>query len=277
MDISQKKTDWLTVAKSLPAGYKVRIPCCRKDNSLLVSYDTKCYRAYCFRCQRKEYEAVGIRTLEKIILDRRNLQAVKERGVVIPQDFTDVVPAPHNLWYLTKGLTGEDMQANGVGWSEDAQRIVLPVRNGGHLDALQLRAVHTDQKPKYLNPVGPSVAKAVFVPIGLRNTPWPDYVVVTEDILSAIKLDKAGIPVVSILGTNPTDARMNRLLLIADTIVWWFDNDKAGRQGSATGKFLSEMMGAERAIEIDTELDPKMYDLQTIRDTVKDALDGNSN
>lgn len=276
MTTNQKKTDWLTVAKSLPAGYKVRIPCCKKDNSLLVSYDTKCYRAYCFRCNRSEYEKVGVRTLEKILLDKRNLEAVKARGVVIPQDFTDVVPAPHNLWYLTKGLTGEDMQDNGVGWSEDAQRIVLPVRNGGHLDALQLRAVHADQKPKYLNPIGPSVAKAVFVPVRLRMNPDPEYVVITEDILSAIKLDKAGIPALSILGTNPTDARINRILLYSDRVLWWFDNDKAGKQGSRTGKIVSELMGANSS-EIHTDLDPKMYDLQTIRNIVREAIDGNSN
>lgn len=272
--MNQKKTDWRTVAKSLPAGYKVRIPCCKKDNSLLVSYDTKCYRAYCFRCNRSEYERVGVRTLEKILLDKRNLDAVKARGVAIPQDFTDVVPAPHNLWYLTKGLTGEDMQANGVGWSEDAQRIVLPVRNGGHLDALQLRAVHPDQKPKYLNPIGPSVAKAVFVPVGLRQdftNIGKDFIVVTEDILSAIKLDKAGIPAVSILGTNPTDARLNRILLHSNRILWWFDNDPAGRRGSRIGKCVSELMGADSS-EIYTDLDPKMYDLQTIRNIVGEAL-----
>lgn len=269
--------NWLKIAKSLPAGYKVRVRCCRKDNSMLVSYDTKCYRAYCFRCGRKEWKPVGMRTLAQIMLDRRNLEAIKKNGVSMPQDFVNVVPAPHNLWYLTKGLTGEDMQQNGVGWSEQAQRIVLPVRLDGHLMALQLRAVHGDQKPKYLNPEGPSVAKAVFYPCGMEYSTETAFVVVVEDILSAIKLDKAGIPAVSVLGTNPTDARLNRILQTSKTVLWWFDNDTAGRRGSQQGKFLTELSGGI-GIEIYTNEDPKCYDLQTIKDTVKGHLrDGISN
>ena len=42
--------DWLELAKSLPAGHKVRVRCCSHDKSMIVSHTERGYSRHCFRC-----------------------------------------------------------------------------------------------------------------------------------------------------------------------------------------------------------------------------------
>lgn len=256
------KRHWLPVAKQLQAGYKVRIPCCKADNSLLVSYDTKYWACYCFRCGFTERVAVGQRSIEQIRQDTQDLYTAKINGVAIPSDFTQEIPEEARVWYLKAGLSTDDMLMHCIGYSPKYRRVVLLVYSAeGTLDALQMRAVHPYQKPKYLNPVGPKTSAAVFIAF----SDWhAEELIVVEDILSAIKLHKAGFSAAAILGTKTTDSKMIKLLDHSNKLCWWMDSDSAGRKCAKEGVALTELYGGT-ARRVESQFDPKMYNADDIR------------
>jgi DNA primase len=97
-------------------------------------------------------------------------------------------------------------------------RVVLPLRDAtGAVRSFTARALDS-RTPKYLTGQLPSG----FVCELAADSPGP--VLVTEDYLSALKLEQCGIHVISLLGTYAKPATLTRLLELKDVMVW-LDND----------------------------------------------------
>ena len=254
---------WIDVAQSLPAGRRVRIPCCKADNSLLVSHSLKGYNAYCFRCGFSEFVPHGIRRIADINRHKAEF-AIKQSGVKLPKDYTLDVPVEAALWYMKVGISPELARQYEIGYTPSLHRVVLPVRDieTGALDAVQMRAIRSFDKPKYLNPTGPAVAQAVF-----WSGPPDGVAIVVEDILSAIRVGRVA-PTASILGTSMTDERASRIATRVHTAILWLDPDKAGREGRINAYRQLAMQGV-KVFKVSTDLDPKYYNNDEIREHLR--------
>lgn len=140
-------------------------------------------------------------------------------------------------------------------------RVVIPIYDGDNLTGVQCRAVFEGQVPKYMNRKGNS--KGAF----WAHTALYDTVVITEDILSAIKVGRL-CGACSTLGTVLHDSIIAEHLLDKRVLVW-YDGDEAGRKGSAKAMKALAMMGVT-CVEIQTEDDPKEYNLNEMRDIINE-------
>lgn len=248
---------WEEQALKLQCGTRKRVQCCKDDNSMLINHDLKGISCYCFRCGFSSFLPHGIQCIAEIA--RRNKEylsgAVNDWGINLPEDYTLDVPPQVATWYMQYGISAELAREYKIGYTNDLNRIVLPVFSidGSNLDALQMRAIHSQMRPKYLNPIGPKISGALFW-AGKRNST----VVMTEDILSAIKVGR-WYYAVSILGTNLTDSRITSFVNNGITeVIIWLDGDQAGIKGRLQAMTKLSMRGI-RCRYITTELDPKEY------------------
>lgn len=255
-------TDWLTIAKSLPAGRNTRIPCCKADNSMVVYHTARGYSCYCHRCKHSDFESHGVRSIADIRRHKAELEFIHDKEIKLPKDYTLVTPDYAMHWYIKCGISPELAASYGIGYSSILDRIVIPIYEDDKLAALQLRAIHDYQKPKYLNPGGRKIEENVF-----RSGVSNGVVVVVEDVLSAIKVGKVA-PTISILGTNCSDARARKIAKENHTAIVWMDGDKAGREGRANTIKQLSLLGV-RCFRVDTTLDPKKYNTEQIKEHLR--------
>ena len=260
---------WEEQALKLRCGGRRRIRCCKDDYSMLINHDLKGISCYCFRCGFSSFLPHGIQCIDDI--NRRNreyLDSSKKNGIILlPDDYTLDVPPHIATWYFKYGISAELARRYKIGYSDNLNRIILPVyaidrtttdviddtNSEMVLDALQMRAVRSQMRPKYLNPYGPKISSALFW-AGKKT----DSVIMTEDILSAIKVGKYHYSV-SILGTTLTEGRLARIIANGIKKVYvWLDPDYAGIKGTKQAMNKFALQGIE-CIRIKSEKDPKEY------------------
>lgn len=258
--------DWREIAQALPQGSKVRTRCsdqCGKDNSQIVSHTIKGISRKCFRCGASEFEFHGTRPIALIERHKKERAVLHSKETKLPADYSIDVPPSAAVWYYQYGISAELARLYGIGYTEELDRVVLPVFEDGVLTAVQMRAVDPNRKPKYLNPEGPKVSSALF-----QSAPGTGVTVVTEDILSAIKVGRVH-HATSTLGTNMTDARAAKIASRFHKAFLWYDGDRAGRKGLLRAKNQLTLLGVE-VVQIKTENDPKTYSLDEIRSILYD-------
>ena len=90
----------------------------------------------------------------------------------------------------------------------------------------------------------------------------PSTVIVVEDMASTIRVGE-GCTTVSLLGTKASTTQINYSSKF-DKVITWFDNDKAGKRGSAA---IRQSCGLLTDVaNIVTEHDPKFYSKQQIQE-----------
>lgn len=156
-------------------------------------------------------------------------------------------------WVLRGGLTPEEATDKyGMRWDEDTRRILTPIPGG-----LLGRAIY-GERPKYrmyTNSPG-----ALYWPSQRPSGP----VVVVEDILSAIAVDRAGWAAVAVLGTSISPVQAAEIAAGRDLAIGWFDGDKAGDQAYIRlRKRLSPHQLA--VVRIRTDKDPKQLHRADLR------------
>ncbi len=264
--------EWLREAKTLTAGRKRRLKCCSQSTTLIVSNGKRGYTAYCFRCGFKDFEPHGVRSIAQL---REAVEADKAfafaKAVALPPDFCSIKDAPEEamLWLLQHGIGLETADTlYGVGYSPKMGRVILPVYDdNGTLQYVQARATDPKIKPKYLN----QEAAAGGVVFWGYNFHSSDYVCVTEDMLSTMKI--AGVhPSCSILGTNMTPEKAHAIVQRYKKIILWTDADAAGKRGRKQAMRQLTLCGAEEVLHITTELDPKKLTHQQIRKEIDKCL-----
>ena len=239
---------WMEQARSLRIGSKRKVVCCGADPSALISNGDRGVRIHCFRCGRDEFVPHPKRSIAEILASRRALDALADAPVPkMPADAVLLSDGPREgwQWVLRGGLTPELAEDRyGFRWHEDTRRVLIPVPGG-----ILARAVN-GERPKYRM---------------LTNRPgalyWPGEragaaVVVVEDILSAIAIERAGWPAVAVLGTSISDVQAAEIAAGTRHVIGWFDGDDAGDR--AWVRLRKRMaLYAPRVTRIRTDKDPK--------------------
>jgi DNA primase len=227
---------------------------------MVVSHGENGYSAYCFRCGPVGFEPHGYRTLEELArINELNDRAKEAQSHELPEDFTTSIPEQHLRWLLRAGITPSRARSLRIGYSDQLTRIVLPVYDGDRLVYWQARALLHGQKPKYINP---EADKSTILYWARPAAPPAGEVVVTEDILSAIRVG-AHVTAACIMGTKTSDAQAAQLARF-DRVSYWLDPDDAGREGNRKGCRKLGLVTSVR--EIVSHVDPKNLPDREIRE-----------
>lgn len=222
--------DWLEIAKSLQQGKKTRRNCeCGDGNTLVINNRGKSWTCFCFRCSFSKVVDKGERTLQELAKIKEAEDNVL-RTIAIPDDATRDIPCSGRVWLHRAGISVKLWEVYDIRYSPSIERVILPVWDTTHkLIWFQARSVSRGIEPKYLNPVADKDA-VVFRSRVAADT--GDTVIVTEDILSAIRVGNHCFAM-SILGTKCSTEQL-RVLSRYKTVILWLDSDAAGRGGSKT-------------------------------------------
>lgn len=163
---------------------------------------------------------------------------------------------------LTGGLTPEEAQDTyGFRWHPATHRVAIPIMRNDVVAGCIMRAVNKDQKPKYLR-TGPATL--------LWETGEGSEVVVVEDVLSAIAVARTGRRAVAVLGTAVTPELSVQIAHNAQTVVGWFDPDKAGELAwRRLRKALA--LYPVRVLRVQSTQDPKRCHRAEIRRLLQEA------
>jgi len=186
-----------------------------KDNDKL--FITRCedgytILAYCHHCgKRGRFNTLKHSTIQQIKsiakLNKHGIKSSKgfrhSSGYRLPtdyqQDYREWGRGAY-VWLKRYGITDEEISRNRIGYSETYGRVVLPSFGAKELDFMVMRRVNSldTDSPKYLT--YSNVEHVMYIPQGLLPGGVTNSVVLTEDILSAIKVARY-IPSIALLGT----------------------------------------------------------------------------
>lgn len=256
--------EWLHLAEQLERGGKAIHPhTCGDGNKLLVENADAGFKAWCYRCSIGGFKSHPQPSLSERIAalrDQRSADIAVESDPrpPMPANFDPSTwPLEPRVWLYKSGLSNATIKANGFYWCERIKRVVLPVLNGSKLVYWQARGFDPD-RPKYLNP---KIDKPVYKSGPLGTGP----IVLTEDILSAVKVGQIA-EAWARLGTGPlSDALLTELASTGRPVAVWLDPDEAGIKGRIRiGKQLRALGVSVRIIH--AEQDPKYYSLDKIKE-----------
>jgi len=184
--------------------------------------------AYCHNCTNH-----GGMTGEQAYI-RRGGQSLQIEGELhLPPDLTFEIteqPVEHVAWLHQYGIKPSVQSYYDIGWSEAWGRTILPVFDAEHkLLAYQRRRVlRGDQGPKYLTTRLEHIKNPVFRSSPKRNPTHRNggVLVLTEDILSSIRVDQGGFDAWSLLGTYMTNNVVDEIAQAGyEKVVIWLDDD----------------------------------------------------
>lgn len=208
-------------------------------------------------------------------LRRRDKELAEQlsASVRLPSDFTLDIPPEGMLWLFKSSITPYRARELGIGYSAFYRRVIIPIYRDGKLIYFQARKLHDDQDIKYINPRVDRSNIAYWVrPPGADNS----MVVITEDILSAIRVGKF-VTAMSALGTKLSIPLANQLSEY-DLVVTWLDPDEAGITGARS---MRKMLMAVPTANLKSEKDPKnltdqeiLCTLQTIEPSLLTTISG---
>lgn len=186
--------------------------------------------AYCHNCQLS-----GVMTGEHSHIRRggENL-LLKADKLELPSDITferDKQPVEHVIWLHQYGITRTTQQQYRLGWSEKWGRTILPIYDPETADLVAFqrrRVLKYDQGPKYLTTRLRRIKNPLFKLYHGAVPAAGDWgtLVLTEDILSAIKLHQAGYFAWSLLGTYMVNSVVDQIAATGvERVVIWLDDD----------------------------------------------------
>lgn len=248
-----KLDDWLPTAKTLASGASVKIPHpgCSSSPALKVTHGLEGFQAYCFKCHSTGFHA---HTPTSIIqyLDRKkvieaNRVAKLHRDHGLPADFSHNLPLHAIQWLRLNGLSETLCTHYRVGWSEQLQRIILPLVGFIGWTGRGL----TKDMPKYIERIKPGCI-ALFPALDQQKK---DVLIVVEDYASAAVCSQV-TDSVALLGTS-APASLLSLCLKYSRVILWLDHDRAGRHGTA--KVGANIRLVAEVQIVCTDMDPKKY------------------
>ena len=259
---------WLAVAKTVPAGRHVRISCCANDKSLMVHNEARGYRAYCFRCGPAGCVPHGDFSIEQLKRRREEMAWSQSKTIALPHDFSTDIPASEAVWLYKAGVSANVAKHYGFGYSPSLRRVVLPVYNAGKLVGYTARST-IGEKPKYRERAD---ASAIFtsdpriaLPSAKSSGTYTAYdCVLTEDILSAVRVGRNVQHCCALMGTSLDAKQLERSLQFGSRMALWLDPDKAGRKAVSNLRRTLQLLGCKVQV-IRSDKDPKYYSNDEIR------------
>lgn len=224
---------WLAACKRLAVGQTARFRCCGRTPAAVLYNKPDSWGMFCHRCKSSPYE--------------RKQYVSLAQPEILPQ----VLPAPAHLirvsrtsletqahvysFMISKGLM-PDMLEDAL-WSEELKRLVFQTGYGTYI----ARAMHEHQQPKWLM-LGGVQSYAVAAPAKtLDAVADAGLVVLTEDYLSARKVQWVGnrymestqLQSIALLGTRLQLSLKSRLVQANKPVLLMLDGDAAGDAGTA--------------------------------------------
>ena len=175
--------------------------------------------AKCYRCG-----ATG-RTKSKPSMFRKHneTKALQEIPKDVSSQFADMPPEVAT-YVNTKGISEAIAYHYGIGWSESAGGLVLPVHNEYHHDGFQVK--YFDRKQRYTT-VHRGQRQLMFTHLcdGIEGLGTP--VVIVEDLISAIRVVQAvpHLDAFALLGSELNDQGLAQLVKYHQKFIVWMDND----------------------------------------------------
>lgn len=235
----------------------------------MVSNEERGYRAYCFRCGPRGFVTHGDFSIDTLRRRRDEFALLQEAHVRLPKDFTTEIPTNEAVWLYRAGISTALAKHYGFGFSPSLRRVVLPVYRDSALVGFTARST-IGAKPKYIERmVSPS--SAIFIADTATALPatedWPEGsgpdLVITEDILSAVRVGRLVRRCVSLLGTSANAYQLEHTEG-CETIAVWLDPDRPGRVAAHKLERTLALQGYKTK-RIRTEQDPKYYSNREIR------------
>lgn len=181
------------------------------------------------------------------------------REVWLPSDCTDELPTKARLWLLRYHVTQQEVYEYAMKWSPSYERLILPIHQDGRLVFWTGRYFGDDAvQPKWLH-VKSSKSNVLF-DVGNKTSP---YLVIVEDMLSAISIKRSGYRAFALLGCQMQDNMFAELQRqCKSTIVVWLDRDKACNSFKLSKRL--KVLGYQSKVVV-TDLDPKEYTPEQIQ------------
>lgn len=230
---------------------------------MMVSHKAEGWSAHCFRCSEANGEGWVPRPAESLAerLERIKRSRIAEiriaQSVSLPVGEADpqAWPLSARVWLYKAGLSNVDIEKLGIRWSKAMERVVVPLYKNGEVVYWQARSLSKeDGIAKYVNPSVPRdhlLFKAGHGPL-----------VLTEDILSAYRMGKAGFSGWALMGTKLNDYNATQILLSGNgsdvRVKLWLDPDKVGQDSARKIARSLRAYGADVS-NIVSGLDPKLY------------------
>lgn len=236
-----------------------------KDRCLVVTRTPTGWDFFCHRCGTGgTFGLDGLSVRETLALVRsRQRQRPDEtaRVVRLPSDFSKAIPSAGLAWLLKYGVTPEEIQMFGIGYSKREGRVILPVYSNNELVYWQGRYIgdhKRDEVAKYRNQKAMGRNDLYFRNITAHTTD----IVLVEDIISAIKVGRVTSCIALLYATIPLDL-IKQLASTYDTVWIWLDPDKA----AYTARMLMRCRSLGYPVRrIYTDKDPKYYTEEEIED-----------
>lgn len=227
------RDDWLTFAQSLPEGtHKKYTHSCGGGSCRMVSHKRDGWGWSCFRCGEKGWTPRPAESLTEKLARLRRAQEVESyarasvtppEGIADPREW----PLEARVWLYVAGLSNVEIEALRFVWSPRLQRVVLPVFNESNEPVFwQARTLDKSNPCKYLSP---SVDKRRLI---AKYGDGPA-LVLTEDLLSAYRVSRAGYAAWSLLGTKLNDWTAAEIIKTGKPVLVALDPDKAGQDNAA--------------------------------------------
>lgn len=249
---------------------KEQCPECRKlgkdnseDNLAIYSDGHK----YCFSCRH----TINPNKITRFKVGNNDSnQTLTKEEVFLPSDCNTEYPQRAIDWISKYELTRNDLLKFGVLWSDCMQRLIFPVYGeSGNLLAWQGRTFHLQNMavakiPKWY---GKGDLKNCFNVLGKG-----DILVLTEDIVSAIKVAKSGYMAMPLYGCVVGRERFKRLFSLFEDSVEvrvWLDFDKI-TEGVKESK-IGALCGLTTATIVSIK-DPKEYSYTEIKEIITKEL-----
>lgn len=225
---------------------------------------------YCFGCGYHSFVASsGARSMDRT----RHTSSNSSNSIVLPPDYDSHIPKLGLEWLNKYKLTPQEIYGNRIGWSECgvlvrgtlvfAPCLLFPVYDPyGQLLMWQGRYFGEDKDvPKYYTRGG----KDLLHILGRKNKGEHDEIVLTEDLISAIKVSRV-TRAMPIFGSGVNQTLLVRLLSQTDSLCFWLDADKE-KEARRYLKRASQWFRNVRVVA--TPLDPKEYDTEAIKAFLK--------
>lgn len=260
---------WADIGQYVPSkvGTVTVRHCQSKPKLYITKKEDGTILAHCFHCGAGGGWSPQKRDIGYI---KDRLAGIEKLGkrVAFPHDYTTDInkwDAQAYAWVRKYGITAQEVEKYGLGYSSSCGSVVLPCYDAGRLLGIQYRRVHrAADEPKYVSYGYRGGFYALFA--GVRCVDSVKHTVfIVEDVLSAIKCARTGADAIAILGTSLSDAVIGRLTTYK-TFILYLDNDNPQvlRNRSKIAARLGQF-GTVKVVDIRTK-DPKELTTEQLED-----------
>lgn len=256
---------WLVSAQSLPEGSTRKIGHdCGAGDCLQINHKRDGWGAYCHRCSYKGFVPRPAETLTEKLERLKRIQTAERDAcfspsLPMPAEYQPSLwPLAARVWLYKAGMSNVEIQHLGYYWNARIQRVVMPIRDAaGTLLYWQARTLDKTNPTKYINQKG--VDKHSFI---ARYGAGP-IVVLTEDILSAYKVSRAGVEAMPLMGTKLSTTVAAEIVRDGRPVACWLDPDVAGRTAAAKVCKTLRAYGV-KVTNVISDRDPKLLSREEI-------------